>query len=262
WVLISAATCPERPVTDDIGPVCGTEAPDGLFAYDTEAGRWSTLEIPRRPEAGIGQVVSITGATATVAHRRSYDDSSVAFSTLALDAEELELMPRGDVAATQCSIAQVPPITFSDPEFRVAHLEASDGVDARTVELSGEAVPLVITMGEPRPSCYSARDLLLLPGRPSSTESTPGFRYSVYRLDGQPTEVASGEGLVTGLVAGPDWFAVTDDRATVLRDREGKVIREIPNELMEVPVAAESGLVLVGSDGRSTTTTLRVEAVR
>ncbi|HEV7720439.1 MAG TPA: hypothetical protein VGO60_04115 [Iamia sp.] len=242
WVVISAAACPGRPVDDDTGFACATDVPDAIFAYDVRGERWSRVDVPRRPEAGIGQVVSIAGDVATISHRRSYADSSLAFSTVDLGADTPTLTPRGDVAASHCTSFQRPAITFTRSNPVVAHIEATDDTEARTVELPGETVP----------PCHSARDLLLEYQEGSAS-------YSVYRLDDGPTEVASGNGLVVSLVAGPDWFAVTDDHATVVRDRDGKVIREIPNELAGVPVATDAGLVFYGS---GSVINVRVEPVR
>lgn len=260
WVVVSAATCPGEPVHDDLGLVCPIEAPDALFAYDVAGRRWSSLEIPRRAPAGTGQVVSIAGDTATISHRRSYGDTSVKLSTVALGHDRLELTPRSDVVATQCSTTQAPAITFSDPSFTTAHIEATDAIEARTVALSGPQVPLVNASGAtPTPSCLSARNFMLVPGVGEGT--TPGFPYAVYRLDEQPTKVASGEGTVSEIVAGPDWFAVVDEQTIVVRDREGRGLREIRREQMAVPSATESGLVLVGSEGDGRTS-MQVEAVR
>lgn len=258
WLVLSAATCPEPPVDDDLGLVCGTDAPDAVFIYGFGSREWTMVESPRVPTAGIGQVVSIVGSDARLSYRRTYEDSSVTYSVVDLAAEAPEVRPSGDSARHQCATSQPPAVMFDDPGFRTARVGAVGSREARTVELPDEATPLANTAGAPRPSCSSAGDFMLLPA--GSAPEQDGFDFSIHRLDAQPVRIATGHGVVVDLVAGAEWVAATDGAVTTVWDRDGNEVRRIERAQVEVPVATDAGIVFSGSDGGATT--LQVEPVR
>lgn len=265
WVVVTARTCPEPPVLEDPGYVCPggqRRGPFMLFAYDIDAERWITHEIPDDdPKNPFRPARTIVGDTAILA-RQSFEDGTSELHSLDLGTEGARPTPTGESIANQCSTTQVPPIFFSDPEHRVAHVLGGDGLRARTVELPPVATPATaLDDASARPACSSARDIILLPREPRPDGT--GFAYSVHRLEDEPIEVVVGGGAPSTVVAGSTWFATVDADATVVYDRDGTVIREIAGPPRSA-VATDSALVFLDyqQTGDVTTLTLRPELVR
>lgn len=264
WVVITSRTCPEPPVLEDPGYVCpGGErrGPFVLFAYDIDAGRWITHEIPDDdPQNPFRPAQMIVGDTAILS-RQSFEDGTSELHSLDLETEGAQPTLTGDLIIAECDTTQPPSIFFSDPEPGVVRVLGAGDVRARTVELPQGESPDTIDGVSAGPACSSARDIILLPGdpRPDGT----GFSYSVYRLDDAPTEVVTGDGAPSKVVAGSTWFAIIDADATVVYDRDGTAIREI-DEPPRDTVATESALVFLDYErtADATTLTLRPELVR
>lgn len=248
WVVVAGEACPHRLVDEDsTGFACGPEGVDAVLAYDVAAGAWARLDVLREEEATTPRVTSIDGATATLSYAPTWRSPAVAFATVDLAADQLELVPRGDEPATQCGQAQSPPVWFTGVDATLAHVEAADGTEGRTVDLTvGGLLGPDLWRADPVPDCHSARDLLLLARHPTPT--TPST-FTVYRLEDRPAEVVTVEGTadLTGLqlVAGPDWFATVEDGLVVVRDVDGGARTEVLSEEGEEPIATETGLVLV-----------------
>lgn len=89
WVLISAGTCPEVPIEEDLGVVCGDgESTADLFAFDRADEQWLTVRDPDN-QGNVAQPLNVAGDVAVleIAVRDAEDRAQPRMATLDLSAE-------------------------------------------------------------------------------------------------------------------------------------------------------------------------------
>lgn len=243
WVLISAATCPEVPIEEDLGVVCGDgRSTSDLFAFDRVDERWLTVRYPDN-RGNVAEPLNIAGDVALLktAVRDADDQALPRLATLDLSSENPTLEMGDEPPGITCTIRQVPPATFDSAEDPRTITFSTPGSDEQQVmDLPPAARPPGTSPPTwPTPYCFTAGPFLLtmspedLTLSPEDVEDGPPATsilevpYHVFSplTSGEP--IHSGIGNVTSLHAGPDYVVIELNYDLVVVDDEGDAVDRV-----------------------------------